>query len=89
MINCRIFRSDRKSETYLFLAPDQLFEDLPEDLRTTFGEPVFVMDLRITSDSKLARTNVRSVLEILHEQGYFLQLPPKLPIEEEISLRFS
>lgn len=88
-MNCRIFKSDCKSETYLFLAPDQLFKDLPEDLRTPFGEPVFVMDLTLTADSKLARMNARSVLESLQEHGYFLQLPPKLPIEEEISLRFS
>ena len=89
MIDCRIFRSDRKSETYLFLATDCLFEDLPETLRTAFGEPVFVMGLTLTADSKLARKNAGSVLESLQEQGYFLQLPPKLPLEEEISLRFS
>jgi uncharacterized protein YcgL (UPF0745 family) len=89
MMYCRIFRSDHKSETYLFLALDQLFEDLPETLRTTFGEPVFVMDLTLTADSKLARMNARSVLESLQEQGYFLQLPPELPLEEEISQRFS
>ena len=89
MMNCRIFRSDRKSETYLFLSPDQLFEDLPEELCTTFGEPVFVMDMALTADSKLARMNARTVLESLQEHGYFLQLPPKLLIEEEISLRFS
>ena len=89
MMNCSIFRSDRKSETYLFLSPDQLFEDLPEELCTTFGEPVFVMYLTLTADSKLARMNARTVLESLQEHGYFLQLPPKLLIEEEISLRFS
>jgi uncharacterized protein YcgL (UPF0745 family) len=88
-MNCRIFRSERKSETYLFLAADRLFEDLPENLRTAFGEPVFVMDLTLTADSNLARMNARSVLECLQEQGYFLQLPPKLPLEEEISQRFS
>jgi uncharacterized protein YcgL (UPF0745 family) len=89
MINCRIFKSDRKSDTYLFLAADCLFEDLPENLRTTFGEPVFVMDLTLGTDSKLARMNTQSVLESLQEPGYFLQLPPELPLEEEISRRFS
>jgi uncharacterized protein YcgL (UPF0745 family) len=89
MINCRIFRSDCKSETYLFLAADRLFEDLPENLRTAFGEPVFVMNLTLGTDSKLARMNAQSVLESLQKQGYFLQLPPGLPLEEEISRRFS
>ncbi len=88
-MNCQIFRSQKKDETYLFLAADQQFEELPEDLRTTFGEPVFVMALKLSSKSKLARVETKSVLESLRERGYFLQLPPKLPVEEEISKSFS
>jgi len=88
-MNCQIFRSQKKDETYLFLAADQQFEELPEDLRTTFGEPVFVMALKLSSKSKLARVETKSVLESLRERGYFLQLPPKLPVEEEISKLFS
>ena len=88
-MKCRIFRSDKNSETYLFLATDCALEDLPAKLRATFGEPVFVMDLELSPDRKLARSDTGKVLESLHEQGYFLQLPPKLPVEEEISRRFS
>ncbi len=88
-MKCQIFRSDRKSETYLYLSADSLFEDLPADLQDTFGEPVFVMTLELSSKSKLARVETHSVLESLNERGYFLQLPPKLPVEEEISKRFS
>jgi uncharacterized protein YcgL (UPF0745 family) len=29
------------------------------------------------------------VIESLSEQGFYLQLPPKLPVEEEIARRFS
>jgi len=81
--------SQKKDETYLFLAADQPFEELPEDLLATFGEPVFVMALKLSSKSKLARVETQSVLACLRERGYFLQLPPKLPVEEEISKRFS
>ena len=80
-MNCQIYRSEKKDETYLFLAADQSFEELPEDLRTTFGEPVFVMALKISSKSKLARVETQSVLESLRERGYFLQLPPKLAVD--------
>ena len=86
---CKIFRSEKNDETYLFLAADQSFEDLPEDLRATFGEPMFVMALKLSPKSKLARVETQSVLESLRERGYFLQLPPKLQVEEEISKRFS
>ena len=88
-MNCQIFRSKKKDETYLFLASDQSFEDLPEDLRATFGEPVYVMTLQLSSKSKLARVETLSVLKSLRERGYFLQLPPKLPVESEISKLFS
>ena len=88
-MNCQILKSKNKDETYLFLAPDQSFEELPEDLRVTFGEPVYVMALKLSSESKLARVETQSVLESLSERGYFLQLPPKLPVEEEISKRFT
>ncbi len=88
-MHCQVFRSQKKDETYLFLAADQPFEELPEDLLATFGEPVFVMALKLSSKSKLARVETQSVLESLRERGFFLQLPPKLPVEEEISKRFS
>ena len=88
-MNCQIYRSKKKDETYLFLAANQSFEELPEDLRVMFGEPVFVIALKLASKSKLARVEAQSVLKSLRERGYFLQLPPKLPVEKEISKRFS
>lgn len=85
MMNCRIFRSERKSETYLYLLRELDFDDLPGDLRSAFGEPVFVMNLEITPSKQLARVDVEQVLSSLEEDGFYLQLPPKLPVEEEIS----
>lgn len=88
-MNCQVFRSDKKDETYLFLATKQSFEDLPDKLRAMFGEPAFVMDLKISPQSKLARADTNNVLESLAKHGYFLQLPPKIPIEKEISSRLA
>ena len=89
MMHCTVFRSDRKAETYLYLADDLVFADLPEDLREHFGEPAFVMRLELAKERKLARVDVARVIESLSEQGFYLQLPPKLPVEEEITRRFS
>jgi len=85
MMNCRIFRSDLKSETYLYLDADKDFADLPEELQTAFGDPGFVMSLELTPVSKLARVEVEKVLKRLEEDGYFLQLPPNQSVEDEIS----
>lgn len=84
MIVCKIFRSDNKSETYLYIADNCEFTDLPEELQQNFGEPAFVMNLELSADRKLARVDVEKVLQGLQESGYYLQLPPKLPVEEEI-----
>lgn len=89
MTACRIYRSERKAETYLYLAESLPFDELPERLRLHFGEPVFVMRLEIGPQSRLARVEAADVLRALAQDGYFLQLPPKLPIEEEIARRFS
>ncbi|MFC1796390.1 YcgL domain-containing protein [Pseudomonadota bacterium] len=85
MTVCKIFRSDNKSETYLYIADTCEFADLPTELQQHFGEPAFVMNLQLSAERKLARVDVGKVLLGLQECGYYLQLPPELPVEEEIT----
>ena len=47
------------------------------------------MSLKLSTDRELARVDVNKVLENLAEQGFYLQLPPKLPVEEEIARRLA
>lgn len=89
IMTCKVYRSDRKSETYLFLSDELEFDDLPEELRKSFGQPAFVMSLDLSAERKLARVDTEKVLDSLAIQGFYLQLPPKLPVEEEIARRFS
>ena len=86
---CKVYRSDSKAETYLYVADEKEFNDLPLDLREQFGEPVFVLKLELSTDRKLARVDVEKVLKSLAEHGFYLQLPPKLTVEEEITRHFS
>ena len=89
MTPCAVYRSDRKAETYLYLAGGLALDDLPEALRGAFGEPVFVMSLALTPERRLARVDAREVIAALRDPGYYLQLPPELSVEEEIARRFS
>lgn len=89
MKRCDVYRSDKKTETYLYLSDNLAFEDLPMELQKQFGVPAFVMRLELTADRVLARADVREVLMCLEDPGYYLQLPPELPVEEEIARRFS
>ena len=82
---CNVFRSDKKKETFLYLARGTEFEDLPEELQNLFGQPQPVMGLVLSPQRKLAQVDVNTVIEHLENNGYFLQLPPKTPTEEEIS----
>lgn len=70
-----VFRSSKKSDTYLFVRRGQEWEELPESLRTIFGQPVHSMDLILTPDRKLARTTGRQVLDALADKDFFLQMP--------------
>lgn len=70
-----VFRSSKKSDTYLFVRRGQTWEDLPESLRGIFGQPVHSMDLIMTPARKLARTTGKQILEALEEKGFYLQMP--------------
>lgn len=89
MAACLVYRSDKMAETYLYLPFGTAFSDLPEALQLTFGEPSLVMRLDVKVDMKLAQADPAQVISAINEQGYFLQLPPELPVEELISRRFS
>ncbi len=84
-----VYRSDKKAETYLYLSDGLDFADLPEDLQQRFGVPALVMRLELSAERKLARVDVVRVLESLAQQGFYLQLPPELPVEDEIARHFS
>jgi len=89
MALCTVYRSDKRAETYLYLAHGRRLEDLPSELRQAFGEPVFVMHLNLGADRRLARVDTRRVLQQLETDGFYLQLPPEIPLEEEIRRIFS
>lgn len=77
-VNCWIYRSSRKDEMYLYLSRQDDFDDVPEALLKRFGNPLFVMQLELTAERKLARENPQTVINNLVQQGFHLQMPPQL-----------
>lgn len=63
---------------YLYLAAEDDFDRVPSALLERFGRPEFVMQLELHAGRALAREDVHSVMHNLREQGFHLQLPPKL-----------
>jgi uncharacterized protein YcgL (UPF0745 family) len=72
-----IYKSSRKDELYLYLAKKDDFSDVPQSLYDSMGkEPIFVMELELSSDRPLARENVVSVMKNIDNQGFHVQMPP-------------
>ncbi len=75
---CWIYKSSRKEEMYLYLSEEEGFDEVPDELRKTFGEPVFVMELELSEQRPLARADTVAVMRSLKDEGFYLQMPPKL-----------
>jgi len=86
-MNCSVYRSSAKDYTYIYLADEHKFEDLPDPLRKVFGEPEFIMKLELGPQRKLAYEDVNTVMKNLEEKGYHLQMPPQEDVTGLLDLR--
>ncbi|TNJ33062.1 YcgL domain-containing protein [Arenimonas terrae] len=71
-----IYKSLRKPDTYLYLRKRDDFAVLPEAVRAPLGDLVFVMELALTEERKLARADAAVVRLNLATHGFHLQFPP-------------
>ncbi|WP_348675868.1 YcgL domain-containing protein [uncultured Abyssibacter sp.] len=71
-----VFRSRRHDELYVFVPENQEIDDLPESLRRLTGPLEHAMDLELTPDRVLARSDINAVLAGLRDPGYYVQMPP-------------
>ena len=76
MIQCTIYKSSRKPDTYLYVASADDFSRVPAALLEMLGPLEWVMTLDLHAQRPLARADVAQVMAQLRRQGYFLQMPP-------------
>lgn len=74
-----VYKSLRKPDTYLYLCKRDDFAVLPEPVRAPLGQLVFVLEIALTGQRKLARADPAVVRANLAAQGFHLQFPPSLP----------
>lgn len=74
-MQCAIYKSRKKQDTYLYLAARDDFSRVPEPLLKLIGQPVHVMDLELSPERKLAQEDAAEVLRNLQERGWHLQMP--------------
>jgi uncharacterized protein YcgL (UPF0745 family) len=77
---CYIYRSKKQLEMYLFLAKEDDFECVPDEILKGLGQLEKAMELELTPESKLARSNPEEVIRNLKERGFHIQMPPPNPV---------
>jgi uncharacterized protein YcgL (UPF0745 family) len=82
-----IYRSNRKPDTYLYLAEKDDFSMVPESLMTVFGEPEFSFSFQLSAQKQLIKEDTNTVLENLKEQAYHLQLRQDVLIEQMLTMK--
>jgi uncharacterized protein YcgL (UPF0745 family) len=76
-MQCFVYASLRKNDSYLWLAQRDAFGVLPESLVLLLGELRFVMEVQLEEQRRLPIEDTEQVLEHLRTQGWHLQLPPQ------------
>lgn len=81
IMQCYVYKSSRRADTYLYLADRDGFGILPDALRRTLGDLSLVLVLDLAQRSRLAQADIASVRAKLAHPGYYLQLPPSASLD--------
>jgi len=79
--SCWIYRCSSRDEMYLYLAQEDDFDCVQDDIRRVLGKLEAVMAIDLHPGKALARVDVDTVIADLQERGFFIQLPPQRPDE--------
>ncbi len=75
-MQCFVYASHRKIDTYVWLRERDDFDLLPTPLLEKLGKLRFVLEIDLTPERRLPREDSATVLANLDDQGWHLQLPP-------------
>ncbi len=73
---CAIYRSSRRDQTYLYVEQKDDFSRVPADLLQGLGKLQLAMLLPLDGSKSLVGADRERVIAALHEEGFYLQLPP-------------
>lgn len=76
-----VYKSQRKADTYVYLAARDDFERLPPPVREQLGALQFVLEVALTPERRLARENPEQVRANLAARGFHLQFPPTVAVD--------
>jgi uncharacterized protein YcgL (UPF0745 family) len=79
-MQCFIYRSSKKTDTYLYLSEEDKLNKLPEGLDKLLGHLEFVMELDLEIIKRLGNADIEEVKNSLDDVGFYLQLPRELHV---------
>jgi len=77
-MQCHVYRSSKRDDTYVYLRERDAFGLLPDNIAATLGELQFVLEVALTPERKLAREDANVVRANLAARGFHIQFPPKV-----------
>ena len=81
-MKCFIYRCNNKPGMYIYLAEEDVFENVPKKIFDSLGIVEFSMELDISEKTRLAREAIETVITNLKEHGFHIQLPGDESLEE-------
>jgi uncharacterized protein YcgL (UPF0745 family) len=81
-MQCFIYRCSLKPDMYIYLAEEDVFDNVPKQIFNSLGIVEFSMELEINADTNLAREDTKTVLSNLDEHGFHIQLAANESLEE-------
>ncbi|MDX3930578.1 MAG: YcgL domain-containing protein [Stenotrophomonas sp.] len=73
-----VYKSQRKDDTYVYLAERDGFGVLPGPLAESLGRLQLVLEVELTEGRRLARADAAQVRDELASRGFYLQVPPSI-----------
>lgn len=74
-MECVVYKSLKKDETYIFIPTTTPLSDLPDELMKVMGQTEMVMTLNLTPEKKMARGTGAEVMDSINKQGFHIQMP--------------
>lgn len=74
-MECAVYKSLKKDETYVFIPATTPLSELPGELMNVLGQVEMVMTLKLTPEKKMARGTAAEVMKSINKQGFHLQMP--------------
>jgi hypothetical protein len=71
-----VYKSTKRAGTYVYLRERDAFGLLPAPLAERLGRLVFVLDVALTPERRLAHADAAVVRTNLAERGFHVQAPP-------------